>query len=167
MTTFVIADCHFGHRGMVTFLREDGTKQRPYDTVADMNEDMIEKWNSVVSPKDTVLVLGDFVINRSALPIADRLNGTKELIMGNHDTMRAEEYLKYFKKLHGSKGYNDYVLTHIPLHPNSVCERYKGNIHGHLHHHSVPDGEGLYYCVSAERVGYMPINIDEVINTLK
>lgn len=101
MTTFVCADMHLGHRGITQLLRQDGTKERPWGNVEEMNEALIANWNSVVRPKDTVIVLGDFVINRSALPLADRLNGTKELVMGNHDTMRAEEYLVYFKKLHG------------------------------------------------------------------
>lgn len=128
---FTCGDLHLGHRGITKFLRPDGSKERPWDDVEEMNEALIANWNSVVHPKDTVIVLGDFVINRSTLPLAARLNGTKELVMGNHDTMRAEEYLVYFKKLHGVKVFDDYVMSHIPLHPASVIPRYKMNVHGH------------------------------------
>lgn len=155
METFICADMHLGHRGIVQFLREDGTKERPWTDVEEMNEVLIYNWNSVVRPKDKVIVLGDFVINRSALPLAARLNGIKELVMGNHDTMRAEEYLVYFKKLHGIKVFDDYVLSHIPLHPNSVTPRYKGNVHGHLHHGNVDDLN--YLCVSMEHINYTPV----------
>jgi len=162
--TFVCADCHFGHRGIVQFIRDNGEKERPWYDVEEMNEAMIENWNKVVRPKDRVIVLGDFVINRSALPIANVLNGTKELVMGNHDTMRAEEYLVYFKKLHGIKVFDDYVLSHIPLHPASVIPRYKGNVHGHLHNGIVMNygfKDHRYLCVSMEQINYTPIAWEE------
>lgn len=173
MTTFVCADMHLGHRSITKFLRPDGSKERPWDDVEEMNEALIANWNSVVQPKDTVIVLGDFVINRSALPLAARLNGTKELVMGNHDTMRAEEYLVYFKKLHGCKVFDDYVMSHIPLHPASVFPRYKGNCHGHLHNGVVLinyDNQGatweevdnLYVCVSMEQINYTPVAWEEI-----
>jgi calcineurin-like phosphoesterase family protein len=172
--TFVCADCHFSHRGIVNFLRPNGEKERPWTDVEEMNEVLISNWNSVVRPKDTVIVLGDFVINRSALPLASRLNGTKELVMGNHDTMRAEEYLVYFKKLHGVKVFDDYIMSHIPLHPASVIPRYQGCVHGHLHSGVVErlayDGyeddyytqkDPRYVCVSMEQINYTPIAWEE------
>lgn len=173
MTTFVCADMHLGHRGITKFLRPDGSKERPWDNVEEMNEALIANWNSVVRPKDTVIVLGDFVINRSALPLAARLNGTKELVMGNHDTMRAEEYLVYFKKLHGVKVFDDFVMSHIPLHPASVVPRYKGNIHGHLHSGYISreycnqddywiEPDDRYVCVSMEQINYTPVAWEEI-----
>ena len=173
MTTFVCADMHLGHRGITKFLRPDGSKERPWDDVEEMNEALIANWNSVVRPKDTVIVLGDFVINRSALPLAARLNGTKELVMGNHDTMRAEEYLVYFNKLHGVKVFDDYVMSHIPLHPASVTPRYKGNLHGHLHNGYVSreynnhgnywiEPDNRYVCVSMEHINYTPVAWEEI-----
>jgi calcineurin-like phosphoesterase family protein len=163
VNTFVCADMHLGHKGIVNFLRPNGEKERPWTDVEEMNEALIANWNSVVRPKDTVIVLGDFVINRSALPLAARLNGTKELVMGNHDTMRAEEYLVYFKKLHGVKVFDDYVMSHIPLHPASVVPRYKGCIHGHLHNGVVQRStmetvkDHRYLCVSMEQINYTPV----------
>lgn len=171
MTTFICADLHLGHSGITKFLRPNGEKERPWDSVEEMNEAIIANWNYVVRPKDTVIVLGDFVINRSALPLAARLNGTKELCMGNHDTMRAEEYLVYFKKLHGVKVFDDCVMSHIPLHPSSVVPRYKGNVHGHLHNNYVKiSNEGdvveeqysRYVCVSMEQINYTPVSWEEI-----
>jgi calcineurin-like phosphoesterase family protein len=172
---FTCGDLHLGHRGITKFLRPDGSKERPWDDVEEMNEALIANWNSVVRPKDTVIVLGDFVINRSALPLAARLNGTKELVMGNHDTMRAEEYLVYFKKLHGVKVFDDCVMSHIPLHPASVIPRYKGNVHRHLHSGFVRDfdidevvqgfddfRDPRYICVSMEQINYTPVAWEEL-----
>jgi len=51
---FLIADCHFSHEGVCKFLRDDGTKLRPWDNAAEMDEAMIENWNKVVRPVDKV-----------------------------------------------------------------------------------------------------------------
>lgn len=165
METFVCADTHLGHKGIVTFLREDGEKERPWDNVDEMNEAIISNWNKTVGTKDKVIVLGDFVINRSILSIADRLNGVKELVMGNHDTMRASEYLVYFKEVCGVKVKDDLVMSHIPLHPSCVIPRYKGNVHGHLHSKSLNDKN--YFCVSMEQIGYTPISWEHVVDYFK
>ena len=177
--TFLTADCHFGHRGIVTFFREDGvTPERPWNTVEEMDEALVANWNSVVRPKDTIYVLGDFVINRSALHIARRLNGKKYLIKGNHDVLRASEYLEYFEDLLGSKGFDNNILTHIPVHTNQLRYyggRYEKNCHGHLHSKIVladiydreyeeweypPDNN--YVCVSVEQTNFTPVAYEEL-----
>ena len=129
---FICSDWHLGHIGATRFLRDDGSKLRPWDTIEEMDEALIERHNKVVRPQDTVYQLGDAVINRRAIPTIGRLNGTKILIKGNHDVFRLEEYLPYFKDIRGSSELAGFLLTHIPVHPNQLY-RWKGNIHGHLH----------------------------------
>lgn len=170
--TFIVSDTHFSHRGIVKFLRADGvTKERPWDNIEEMDEALIENWNSVVRPTDTVIHLGDVVINRSALPILEKLNGVKKLVKGNHDVFRLEEYTPYFKDILGSKSYDDFILTHIPVHEASI-ERWKGNIHGHLHSNRVMTLEyrncdtfqvidPRYLCVSMEHINYTPISWED------
>ena len=86
--TFVVSDTHFGHAGVCRFLRDDGTKLRPWDTVEEMDEYMVEAWNNTVRPQDKVYHVGDVVMNRRCLKIMERLNGDKVLIKGNHDIFR-------------------------------------------------------------------------------
>ena len=164
MNLFVCADLHLSHKGITKFLRPDGvTKERPWDTIEEMDEALIDNWNKVVRPKDTVVVLGDVVINRSALPKLARLNGNKELVQGNHDVFRYEEYLQYFTKIHAMKILDNFICTHIPIHPCSV-ERWSGNIHGHLHSNSVMGDtyeDNRYLCVSMEQINYTPISFED------
>lgn len=175
MNTFVLSDTHFSHRGIVQFLRADGvTKERPWDNIEEMDEALVSNWNSVVKEKDKVIHLGDVVINRSALPILARLNGIKELVKGNHDVFRLEEYAQYFKNIHGCRSFDGFILTHIPVHEASI-ERWKGCIHGHLHSNRVTKekynswtGEyeqvinPRYLCVSMEHINYTPIAWEDV-----
>lgn len=174
MNTFLVSDLHLGHIGVTRFLNNDGTKMRPWDNTEEMDEALIKNWNSVVRPQDTVYNLGDVVINRRALPTLARLNGIKVLIKGNHDVFRLEEYTPYFKDIRGSGTLDDYLLTHIPVHPMNIG-RWKGNIHGHLHNSQVMldcgedwSGDNVYVvdkrytCVSVEQINYTPIAYEDL-----
>lgn len=174
--TFLISDTHFGHHGVTQFLREDGSKLRPWDNVEEMDEALVENWNKVVGVKDKVYHLGDVVINRKALPIMSRLNGEKVLLRGNHDVFRMSEYALYFKDIRGSHKLDTFILTHIPIHPASLARWCGGNIHGHLHSNNVmrnvtlsdTNGKQImekdprYICVSVEQINYTPINFEQI-----
>ena len=132
-SVFLVSDTHFGHAGVCRFTRNDGvTKLRPWDTSEEMDEAMVRAWNDRVRPTDKVYHLGDVVINRKALPILNRLNGDKVLIRGNHDIFKDEDYTPYFRSLRGYHVMNGMILSHIPIHPESLG-RFGVNIHGHLH----------------------------------
>lgn len=87
---FITSDTHFGHKGVCEFLRNDGSKLRPFTSVEEMDEIMVERWNSVVKPKDKVYHLGDVIINRKAMKTLARLSGEKVLVKGNHDCLDSE-----------------------------------------------------------------------------
>ncbi len=169
---FVIADMHFSHKKLCT-PDENGDTYRPFKSIEEMDEALIYNWNHVVGDNDMVYVLGDVCINRSGLKNISRLTGNKILVKGNHDNFRLSEYSEYFKDIMGSLTIEDYILTHIPVH---TCqkERFKGNIHGHLHDKKVmqnvfcyDDGiDDWYTCVSAEQINYTPINIEEIIKLI-
>jgi len=76
MNTYMVSDLHFGRTNALKFTREDGSPLRPFATVEEMDETIITNWNSVVRPKDKVIVLGDLVINKKYLPTVARLNGS-------------------------------------------------------------------------------------------
>lgn len=164
--TFLVSDTHFTHHGVCTFLRGDGSKLRPWDNVEEMDEYMVQKWNSVVSPNDRVYHLGDVVINRKALSILERLNGRKVLIKGNHDIFKLRDYLPYFDDIRSCHKLDNYILSHIPVHPASLARWAKGNIHGHLHQNRVMTDDGKldtrYFCVSVENIDYTPVSFDDL-----
>lgn len=171
MAAFITSDHHFSHVGMTTFVDHNGVKIRPFITVEEMDEVLVNNWNSVVSPKDKVYNLGDVVINRKALKILSRLNGEKVLIRGNHDVFRLDEYTPYFKDVRGTHKLGNAILSHMPIHPDSIPQWAIGNIHGHLHGNRVKLSNGeidsRYQCVSVEHTNYYPVTIDSVINKMK
>lgn len=178
--TWFTSDTHFGHKNILEYEK----KARPFDTIEEMHEVMIERWNSVVKPKDIVFHLGDFCFGKQWLPIAKRLNGYKRLILGNHDKYATASYLKYFDKLYGMIYWERCVLSHMPVHQNGLGARWLLNVHGHLHSNKVkyppemlwkhPDhpcdifGNDLnYFNVSVEQNNLTPFHRDQIMERLK
>jgi len=173
-SVFLVSDTHFGHRGVCHFTRNDGvTKLRPWDTPEEMDEAMVKAWNECVKPTDKVYHLGDVVINRRSLVTMSRLNGDKVLIRGNHDIFPDDEYRKYFRELRAYHVMNGMILSHIPIHEESLG-RFGVNIHGHLHANRVmkagpASGEFVnkvvdprYHCVCVEHTDFAPILFEDV-----
>ena len=156
---FLVSDTHFGHKNICLFNGPDGSPLRPWDDPNEMDEAMVERWNSVVKPNDVVYHLGDVVMNRRCLATVARLNGDKRLILGNHDIFDHGDYLVHFKRLHGSYKLDNFLLTHIPVHTDSVAHWTECNIHGHIHAHDIPSGK--YFNVSVEMIGYTPISLED------
>lgn len=159
--TWIISDTHFGHQNICKFVNEDGSPLRPWDNADEMDEVLVNNWNSVVKPADTVYHLGDVVMNRKALPIMTRLNGKKKLVLGNHDIFDVyDDYAKYFYRVHGSVKLDNLLLTHIPVHIDSVPHWALANVHGHIHSRVID--HPLYYNVSVENIDYIPISIEDL-----
>ena len=173
---FLVSDTHFGHAGVCRFLRDDGTKLRPWDSPEEMDEYMVEAWNKKVRPNDKVYHLGDVVINRRALKILALLNGDKVLIRGNHDIFRDTEYRHYFREIRAYHVMNGMILSHIPIHSDSLG-RFGTNIHGHLHSnrvmvtdpfgHRPPMVDVRYHCVCVEQTDFAPILFEDVIKRIE
>jgi calcineurin-like phosphoesterase family protein len=149
--TWFTADLHLGHPNIIR--RCD----RPYRGIAQMNADLVLRWNRVVADDDTVWVLGD-VGAAAALPLVRFLRGTKRLISGNHDhcwpgngplarSTRLVYLVAGFATIHTAAeiqlGGERVVLSHFPYEGDSQGEdrfvawrpRDEGGwiVHGHVH----------------------------------
>ena len=180
---FLVSDTHFGHAGVCRFTCDDGvTKIRPWTDPAEMDEEMVRRWNDRVRPNDKVYHLGDVVINRKSLATLARLNGDKVLIRGNHDIFRDDEYRQYFRELRAYHVLNGMILSHIPIHADSTG-RFGTNIHGHTHQRRVMKARGVdartgevlygneidlrYHCVCVEQTDFAPILFEDVIKRIE
>lgn len=168
---FVISDTHFGHAGICKFVNWDGSKVRPWDDVNEMDEALVQGWNEIVKPEDKIYHLGDVAIPRKAIKILERCNGKKILIKGNHDIFELKVYLPYFKDIRGSHKIDNFIMSHIPIHPDSLTNRWcEGNIHGHMHNNVVMNGndeDHRYFNVSVERTDFKPIALEEVFRRMR
>lgn len=111
MAIYFTSDLHFWHSNVIRYC------DRPYSSVEEMNEALVNNWNNTVTKDDTVFILGDFSLAaRPVETIAPQLNGSKVLISGNHDWTWAKhpKSRKLENKEKWIKFYNDHGLTVWP-----------------------------------------------------
>jgi calcineurin-like phosphoesterase family protein len=138
MNTFVTSDLHFFHKNIIKYCPES----RLFESVEDMNESIIRNWNEKVSSDDIVYILGDvsFGPAKETVQILKRLNGTKRLVIGNHDhkIIRSPVFCSMFDwvKLYNVEFFNDkmVVMFHFPI--ESWDQKHRGSYHLHGHMHS-------------------------------
>lgn len=115
-----------------------------------MDKSLIDNWNSLVSPTDTVYHLGDFSFasKEDTEAIVKSLNGNKILIRGNHDRftstkMRAFGFADVYQSLQIDFFGQKVNLSHYPYYAAGAISEGKQNfylendgnwlLHGHVH----------------------------------
>lgn len=121
---FLSSDLHLGH----IFVAE----LRGFTNVEEMNNCIITLWNASVRPSDTIFLLGDLVLGQKSesLPLVGKLNGTKILILGNHDAPWSGNKIKYQEKW--LPEYAKYVIIHKDLivRKSPILDRYYKEVGG-------------------------------------
>jgi len=165
--TYFIADLHFGHGNMIEY------ENRPFKDARQMNEALIKNWNSVVTQKDKVFILGDvsFHSKETTKEIISRLYGQKILIMGNHDRGRNIAWWNEvgFKEVYRYPiVYNDFIiLSHEPpsyIPPNTPYFYLYGHVHGSEMYKTITKTSA---CVSVERWDYTPVEYNKIQDLVK
>lgn len=148
---YFIGDGHFGHKNILSFRQE-------FDSIEHHDNTIIDNINAVVTERDKIFFMGDWVFDKGALELIKRITcPNKHLVMGNHDDYNVD-LKSVFQWISGPIKYKEFWLTHIPVHPMEL--RGKRNIHGHMHRAFINDHR--YLCTSAERLDYKPISLQEI-----
>lgn len=165
---FYIADCHFGHDNIIRFC------DRPFKNADQMDQAMIQNWNSSVTDQDTVFILGDmFFRSKNEEEIVSQLKGKKRLIVGNHD----QDWMGKFKLDHYFESIDNFLeikdegrhitLCHYPLLSwNHFTDGYL--IYGHIHNQTWLDfwpyilARDNMYNAGAEINDYRPVTFDQL-----
>jgi len=102
------ADQHFDHINIIKHCN------RPFSSIGEMNETLINNWNSVVAPRDFVYILGDFTLSDVdvAFTYLNRLHGKKLVMPGSHD--------RWMRKLRGDGMVSNNVWVLPPLYTLKV-----------------------------------------------
>ncbi len=131
MRMFFTSDLHLGHVRALEIM-----PHRPWSTVDEMNEALIDRHNFLVGSEDTIVYLGDLIMGKKSENVPKflpRLNGHKVLVCGNHDFLPSEqkpEKLKELEELYLANGIEQIVygctklsmLTHDSRHSNiNLC----------------------------------------------
>lgn len=168
---FLTSDLHFNHPNILKYEAES----RPFNTIEEMNETLIQNWNKVVSEVDDVFVLGDFFMGtiEGIEPILTRLNGKIHLIRGNHDTKNRLEYFKekgidihdiYYLPYKGRY----FILCHFPIASKEFINLViKDNsevvcCYGHIHSNAEKGYVNGTYHVGVDTNELTPIDLEQL-----
>ena len=162
---FFTADTHFWHKNIMKFT------DRPWDTLEEMNEGIIQRWNETVPEDGVVYILGDvfFCGVQKAQAIAERLNGELHLVLGNHDKgMKASvkgcftSIKKYYELYVDDEGERQQItLSHFPFLVWCDAQHGAWNLHGHSHG-TLTDLGGKRLDVGMDVQDCRPISYSEV-----
>ena len=162
---YIISDTHFGHENILRF-RDSKTNEliRNFSDIHDMNEQIVQRWNAVVTEEDIVYHLGDVYFGKG-WEVLERLKGRKRLILGNHDNAKSEHLQKYFQKILMWRMFPEYncLLTHVPVHESSLF-KVQYNLHGHIHQQASPTERHINCSVEVQ--DYMPRLITDLVPNL-
>ena len=165
-----ISDLHFGHKNVIQF------DNRPFIDCEEMDQALIQRWNSRVEQDDHIYIIGDFAYrNEKATEwYLRQLKGHKHLIIGNHDskTLNNEKAMSYFesvdKMLHVTDGDKQICLCHFPMAEWNMSRHGSWHIHGHIHGST---DEVYQFMCTRERAlnagacinNYTPASFDELV----
>lgn len=160
---YYISDLHFAHKNVTKEGADfDG---RPFNTMEEMHEEMVKRWNRTVTNADHVYILGDICWkeNEETIQLISRLKGNLHAIRGNHDRFKDERYNRLFTEILDYKEVQDtidgkqqwVVLSHYPLASwNHMRKRNRDGeprrnyaIHLHGHTHNSIEEEGYRACL--------------------
>jgi calcineurin-like phosphoesterase family protein len=150
---FITSDTHFGHANIIKYCN------RPFNTIQEMDEKLIENWNSVVSQQDCVYVLGDFCFSRTPEQYFNKLNGQKFLIKGNHDSRETYKLPWGFVKDVYSLRYDQYEIWLSHYAHRSWPKSFHGTLHFYGHAHGGMPPFGRSCDVGVDCWNYTPTNI--------
>lgn len=160
-THHFIADTHFGHIGILD------QAARPQRDIESHDRQIIDNWNALVRPTDTVWHLGDFAGEDVAFDyvasVFRKLNGRKRLIVGNHDSEEVRAKLPWESVdevrtivAPGCK----IVLCHYPF--REWNGYFAGDLHFHGHTHGkLPSSRRSWDC-GVDHKGFMPRTFEAI-----
>jgi calcineurin-like phosphoesterase family protein len=165
MAIFFTSDTHFGHETIIRLCK------RPFGSVEEMNETLVARWNETVAPGDTVYHLGDFCY-RNAHAVSEyrrQLNGTIRLILGNHDTLSAEDSAQFETISHIDQikpNGHELFLCHYPMREWNRCWRGAWHLFGHVHGGLNHAPHGYSMDVGVDGHDFRPWSLEEIASVM-
>lgn len=166
---FFTADLHLGHSNIIRYC------DRPFKDIDEMNEYIIESWNSVVRESSSVYLLGDVAMrNNDRLgDLLDALHGQITLIKGNHDDGVINKHKRRFnamKRMHeirvvdpdAYQGRRKIILCHYPMITWNGSHHGTWHLHGHCHGTLPDDPHAFRLDVGVDCHDFMPVSYERV-----
>ena len=162
MEVWFTGDSHFNHANIMKYCG------RPFSSVKEMDETIIENWNRVVKPSDDVYHLGDFAFVRTREDVeayVQKLNGRIHLIFGNHDKGAVRQARGFVWKDNLRTigvGNQSIVLCHYAMRVWNKAHYGSWQLYGHSHG-NLSELPNLLSCdVGVDCWSFTPVSFEQV-----
>ncbi len=156
------ADEHYSHRKIIQY------SNRPFKSINEMNETIIENNNKVVGTRDTVIHAGDFTLLKDKeliyKKIINRLKGNHIFLVGSHDYwLKSSPNARQIweRKMNGCY----IVVCHYAMRtwPRSHYNSFQ--LYGHSHGKLKPMGK--QHDIGVDNNNFYPVSFKDVIAIMK
>lgn len=171
---YFTSDLHIGHD------KDFIWKARGFSSIEEHDKEILKRWNNIVSPEDTVYILGDLCMGGNEKEwntIYHSLNGHIKFIIGNHDTTaKIDRYENIYKMenlgmatIYRYSKRKYFYLSHYPtLVANHEDKKFFWCLSGHTHSSSLfQNGQGCVYNVALDAHNCTPVSIEQIITDIK
>ena len=163
---FYIADLHLGHYNILKY------DKRPFTSVKEMDQTIINNWNKKVNDSDDIYIIGDVCFGNDPESYIKQLKGKKHLIIGNHDKevlKKCRSYfisIDYYKKIYDNN--KAIILCHYPMAEWDGMFRQTYHIYGHIHNalndtYYIIKNRNLAFNAGCMINNYVPVTLNELI----
>ena len=152
------ADQHMGHRNVLKYCN------RPFDSIEENDEIIIENHNKKVKENDIVVHGGDYTLaNRPrALDYVIKLNGTNIFLRGSHDYWLDKNAPYMFERKIGGEFI---VVCHYAMRVWHRSHWNSWQLYGHSHGNLAP--EGKQWDIGVDNNNFYPVSFDEIVDIMK
>lgn len=163
---FFTADEHYGHKNAIKH------SSRPFSSVDEMNDALINNHNLVVGAKDTVVHCGDFTLIGNYQRVSDqfisKLNGNHIFLRGSHDewlkrSMDAPFILE--RKWQLKKESYFIVACHYAMRTWRKSHYNSWHVYGHSH--GSLESFGKSYDVGVDNNDYYPVSLEQLVDIME
>ena len=153
---FFVSDEHYGHNSIIKYC------DRPYETTHEMNKDIIQRHNSVVSDNDTVIHAGDFTLNKNAQKYIDRLKGSHIFLKGSHDYWLPKEHKMIYEGIFDA---SFIVICHYCMRTWARSHFNSWHLYGHSHGNLSPIGKS--WDIGVDNNNFYPLSLQDIVKIMK
>ena len=153
---YFTADEHYFHKNVIKYC------ERPFDSVEEMNDQMINNHNLIVNENDTTVHCGDFSFaskEKTYKEIISRLNGKHIFLKGDYDKCLGSggSYM-WLKKINGQP----VICSHYMMRTWWLSHYNSWNLFGHSHGGMNDKTIGKQLDVGVDSHSFYPIGTDTI-----
>lgn len=175
---YLTSDEHYHHRKILVY------QNRPFESLTQMNEALINNHNSIVKDSDSVIHIGDFSFGKKEdfLKTALSLNGTHYFMDGSHD-LSLRSFFENSSNLEGKENWQNKIILLPKLFEftfngekivlcHYALKKWWASHHGSFHFYGHSHGKDLSPITNSRDIGvdttnFLPIVIEEAIESVR